>query len=110
VSAFGTKQSLVKNMTKLNELTDKCLSNLKKKSFTELSQLKDYQEEKAPQCGKSYAMSVWKDVIADNEIRIVVQSHRYWFLGISNIYADGFRIYSEGKITNLTEEELYDFT
>ena len=31
------------------------------------------------------------------------------FLGIGKMDADGFRINSEGKISDLTKEELYDF-
>lgn len=93
----------------VNELSEKRLSALKEKSFIELSQLEDYQGEKVAQNGKSCTVAVWKDVINDDELRIVVQVYRYWFLGIGKMDANGFRINSEGKISDLTKEELYDF-
>jgi len=93
----------------VSELSEKRLSDLKKKSFVELSQLEDYQGEKATQNGRSCTVAVWKDVISDGELRIVVQVYRYWFLGIGKMDADGFRITSEDKISDLTKDELYEF-
>ena len=96
-------------MKEISELSKKYLFELKKKSFTELSQLEDYQEEKTVHNEHSYTMVIWKDTISDTELRVVIQIYCYWILGIGNMYADGFRKNSEGKIRNLTEEELYDF-
>lgn len=93
----------------VNELSERRISGLKKKSFIELSQLEDYQGEKVTQNGKSCTVAVWKDAISDDELRIVIQIYRYWFLGIGKMDADGFKIDSEGKISDLTKEELYDF-
>ena len=93
----------------MNELSEKRLSNLKKKSFIELSQFEGYQGEKSVQNGKSFTIAIWKDAINDNELRIFVQIYRHCFLGIGKMDADGFRINSEGKISDLTKEELYDF-
>lgn len=93
----------------VNELSSKRLSDLKKKSFLELSQLEDCQGEKVAQNGKSCTVTVWKDMIGDDELRIVVQVYRYWFLGIGKMDADGFKMNSEGKISELTKEELYEF-
>jgi hypothetical protein len=96
-------------MREINKLSDKYLSELKRKSFTELSQLESYQEEKIIQDNNSCTMTILKDKVNDSELRIVIQIYCHWILGIGNMYADGFRTNSEGKISNLTEEELYDF-
>ena len=96
-------------MKEINKLSEKYLSELKRKSFTELSQLEDYQEEKIVEDKNSCSMVILKDTINDSELRIVIEIYCHWILGIGNMYADGFRKNSEGKISNLTEEELYDF-
>ena len=96
-------------MKEINKLSEKYLSEIKRKSFTELSQLEDYQEEKIVEGKNSCSMVILKDTINDSELRIIIEIYCHWILGIGNMYADGFRKNSEGKISNLTEEELYDF-
>ena len=96
-------------MKEINKLSKKYLSELKRKSFTELSQLEDSQEEKIVEDKNSCSMTILKDTINDSELRIVIEIYCHWILGIGNMYADGFRKNSKGKIRNLTEEELYDF-
>jgi hypothetical protein len=96
-------------MKEINKLSEKYLSEIKRKSFTELSQLEDCKEEKIVEDENSCTMTILKDAINDSELRIVIQIYCHWILGIGNMYADGFRKNSEGKISNLTEEELYDF-
>ncbi len=93
----------------MNELVEKYLSDLKRKNFMELSQLENYQGEKIIQNEKSYTISIWKDMINNNELRIVVQIYRYWFLGIGKMEAEGFRINRDGNISDLTKKELYEF-
>lgn len=93
----------------MHELFEKRLSDLKKKSYVELLQLESYQGEKVTQNGKTYTVAVWKDATDNDELRVVVQVYRYWFLGIGKMDADGFRINSEDKISNLKNEELYEF-
>ncbi len=96
-------------MKKINKLSEKYLSEIKKKSFTELSQLKDYKEEKIVEDENLCPMTILKDAINESELRVVIQIYCHWILGIGNMYADGFRKNSEGEISDLTEEELYDF-
>lgn len=93
----------------MNELMERYLSDLKIKNFMELSQLENYQGEKIIHNKKSYTISIWKDMINNNELHIVVQIYRYWFLGIGKMEADGFRINRDGNISDLTKKELYEF-
>jgi len=97
-------------MKEINELSEKYLSELKKKSFTRLSQLEDYQEEKIVRNEHSYTIVIWKDTISATELRIVIQIYCYWILGIGNVHTDGFRTSVEGKISNLTEEDIFEVT
>lgn len=93
----------------INDLSKKYLSIMKTKSFIELSRIKDYQGEKISHEKKTYTVAVWKDMINAHELRIVVQTYRYWFLGIGKMDAEGFIINSDNMINDLTKEELYDF-
>ena len=93
----------------MNELVEKYLSSLKKKSFIELAQLEDYHGEKVIKNRKSYTISVWKTEINSDELRVVVQIYHYCFLSIGKIDADWFTINREGKISDLTRTELYEF-
>lgn len=97
-------------MKEISELSEKYLTELKKKSFTELSQLEDYQEEKIVHNEHPYTMAIWKDAISDIELRVVIQIYCYWILGIGNVHTDGFRANTEGKISNLTEKDVYVIT
>jgi hypothetical protein len=86
------------------------LSELREKSFSELAQLPPYQGTKTKQNGKALTISIWKDLVNDGEIRIVVQVYRHLFFGVGRMTADGFRINSGGVIHRLSRRELYDFT
>jgi hypothetical protein len=97
-------------MKEINILSEEYLSNLKRKSFNELSQLEKYHEEKIIRGRNSGTIAIRRDTISDRELRIVIQIYCHWILGIGNMYADGFRINSKGKANKLTEEELCDFT
>jgi hypothetical protein len=95
----------------LKELSEKFLSELKKEFFIELSQLSDCKGEKSPEYGRLCTMLIWKDVIIDDELRIVSQFYSHcWCIGIGLIQADSFRINHKDKISELEKEELYDFT
>ena len=93
----------------MRDLIEKQLSDLRQKSFSELHQLEGYHGEKINENGKSFTISIWKDEINNNEIRIVVQVYRYWFLGFGKMDADGFRINNQGEINSLTKDEIYEF-
>ncbi len=97
-------------MKEINILSEEYLSNLKRKSFNELSQLEKYHEEKIIRGRNSGTIAIRRDKISNKELRIVIQIYCHWILGIGNMYADGFRINSKGKANKLTEEELCDFT
>ena len=97
-------------MKEINILSEEYLSNLKRKSFNELSQLEKYHEEKIIRGRNSGTIAIRRDTISNKELRIVIQIYCHWILGIGNMYADGFRINSKVKVNKLTEEELCDFT
>lgn len=97
-------------MKEINKLSEEYLSNLRKKSFAELSKLENYHEETIIRGENSGTIAIRRDTINDKELRIVIQIYCHWILGIGNMYADGFKINNEGKANKLTEEELFDFT
>jgi hypothetical protein len=85
------------------------LSELQNKSFSELSGLLPHQAEKVRQAGKTLVISVWKDVVSETELRIVVQVYRHFCFGIGRMMANGFRMDRTGTIHELSRKDLYDF-
>lgn len=55
-------------------------------------------------------VAIWKDVLEDGELRIVVQAYRHILLGVGSMSADGFRINRSNEVNPLSQDELYDFT
>ena len=96
-------------MEEVGILSAQYLFKLKSKSFYDLSKLEDYHEEKIIKGENSGTIVTKKDTINDEQLRVVIQIYCDWILGIGNMYADGFRIKSNGEINNLTEEELFEF-
>ena len=94
----------------LTELIESRLSSLKLKPFSELLDLVPCQSEKVNCNGKTLTLSVWKDQVSDDEIRVVVQIYRHLFMGIGRMAADGFRIDKNGTWKKLPQVELYEFS
>jgi hypothetical protein len=94
----------------LIDLLKSRLVDLKKKSFSELSQLAPYQAEKIRQGKKLFTVAIWKDSVNETELRVVIQVYRPFFLGIGRMAADGFRIQKNNAVEGLSREELYEFT
>lgn len=93
----------------MNNLIESRLSELKKKSFLALLELENYQAEKVVEDGKNVTVAIWKDVVGENELRIVVQTYRHWFLGIGKMDAEGFKVNKSGVVIDLKKEEIYEF-
>ncbi|WP_447896503.1 hypothetical protein [Stenotrophomonas acidaminiphila] len=91
----------------MNTLIESNLVALKKQSFPELEKLPSHQGKKFD--GK-ITLSVWKDTTTNQELRIVVQAYRHLILGIGRMEAKGFVISRAGEISDLTKEEIYEFT
>ena len=78
-------------------------------TFSELGNIENSKEKTIRSNGKSFILTTWIDKINDDEIRIVVQSYRHFFLGIGKMDANGFTINKKGEISDLSESDLYEF-
>lgn len=92
------------------KIIDMELGELKKKSYNELALLSKYETRKVIDDGITYSLTVYKDVIDDYRLQIVVQVYRKIFSSAGEMAADGFIIDNIGKIVELKKEELYEFT
>jgi len=90
------------------EVAENHLTNLKAKTFEELLKLYDYQQSQKVCGDKKKNLVVWKDQIDSEKIRIVVQINKSIFLGFRNMFLEGFTMDRNGKINDLTQEELLD--
>jgi hypothetical protein len=85
------------------------LSSLKRLDFEELLSLPAHNAETGTSGSKRFMLSVWKDVVGSESIRIVVQGYRPYFLGIGRMAALGFVASRDGTVRNLESDELYEF-
>ena len=94
-------------MSSSTELLQARLEQLKRRSFAELSQLPPQHQEELPSSEGRIVLSIWKDAVAQSELRIVVQAYRPGLL--SRMQAAGFRATEQG-IKELEQTELEDFS
>jgi hypothetical protein len=86
------------------------LDVLKKKDYIELLSLEPLNSEKTIIDHKRVIISVWKDSVNEEKVRIVIQSYRPIALGFGFMHACGFEITKNNKLADLRNEELYEFT
>jgi|GEM_PF-1806788 hypothetical protein len=91
-----------------NELLFARVEELKRKPFAELSQLPPQQEREISSSDGRITLAVWKDVVGESELRIVVQAYRPGIL-VGRMQAAGFRVTQRG-IEELKEGELAEFS
>lgn len=93
----------------INDLVSERVAELKKKTFGELATLPSCQTHRERIGKKKVAITVWKDEIDQDELRVVVQAYQHRFLGIGRMCAEGFRISKQGFLTEVSRPELYEF-
>lgn len=86
------------------------LNVLSSKTFTELTDLPSQSSEEIVLQGTKLTISVWHDVLASQDHRIVVQVYRPGMLGIGYMHADGFIVNSHNEKRALTVEEWAPFS
>lgn len=95
-------------MSSSSELLFARVEELKRRSFAELSQLPSQLEQQVPCSDGRITLAVWKDVVEESELRIVVQAYRPGIL-MGRMQAAGFRATQHG-IKELQEGELTEFS
>ena len=91
-----------------SELLFASVEDLRRKPFAELSQLPPQQEREVSSSDGRITLAVWKDVVGESELRIVVQAYRPGIL-MGRMQAAGFRATQQG-IKELQEGELSEFS
>ncbi|NTV30022.1 MAG: hypothetical protein HGA80_08095 [Candidatus Omnitrophica bacterium] len=94
-------------MSDCKRVVDGIVDLLRRQSFDELQGMPACKEE--PTLPK-FSIAVWKDMVSEQEVRIVVQGYTPFFLGLGRMYANGFRIKKAGEILPLTNDDLIDFS
>ena len=84
-------------------------NELKQQPFAVLSQPPNQQEHKVQCSDGEITIAVWKDVVGDTELRIVVQAYRPGILGVGRIQAAGFRV-TPGEVKELSKDEWAEFS
>jgi hypothetical protein len=84
------------------------LASLRSRSWEQLKNLT--LQETSTVGPKGEMLSIFHDELPDGKMLVVVQTHIRGWLGFSQVRADGFRISRDGTITELRDEDLWDFT
>lgn len=95
----------------IGTFVDRKLIELKSKPLDFLLNLEPYQVESIPLSGKKSAkLAVWKDELNPGTTRVIVQGYRPYLLGMGRMTAKGFAIDSSGTVSDLAQDQLYEFT
>ena len=86
------------------------LNVLMSKGFVELRELPSQTSEELVLQGTKLTLSVWHDVLASQDHRIIVQVYKPGMLGIGRMHADGFVVSSRNEKRSLTVEEWAPFS
>lgn len=94
----------------INATVRERLDVLSSKTFAELSTLPSQSSEEVILQGTRLTLSVWHDILASQDHRIVVQVYKPGVLGIGRMHADGFVVNSRNDKRVLTIEEWAPFS
>lgn len=87
------------------------VERLKALDFSQLIDLPGSTERQVLVDTKALTVTIWHDVLPSGEHRVVAQASRSVLLGIGGAAcADGFAVSAEGKLRELTDDELTSFT
>ena len=86
------------------------IEELKQLSVEQLLELPPYTRVDFDAGGKKQELFVYHETLENSEALIVAQCKNTQFLGIGNIYAQGFLLKSSGEIAEAPEELMWDFT
>lgn len=95
--------------TELQRVTARRLERLRVLSFVELSALPEVREDTEQLGKREIQVATYRDVLPDGRLRIMVQAYLHRFLGIGSITADGFIIASDGALTAVPQEMIWEF-
>lgn len=98
--------------SKVRALIDDKIVELKRCGYAGLQLLSECSEETHTVEKSSVTLAVWKDMVDERTLRVVVQVYRRSsFPGLVGLtQADGFRISPDGKINGVSEDELLEFS
>jgi hypothetical protein len=85
------------------------VQELRGRPWGELLKLPLHQPQTA-KSGSTGTVSIWRDLLPGERIRVVVQTHVPGRLGSAKVVADGFVVSMNGEIDELRDEDLWDFT
>ena len=93
----------------MRELLEQKLVELKQKTFSELVKLPESEGERVKHRSRNVTVTVWKDAVAANSVRVVVQVYQHFILGVGRMDAAGFCMDDQGLITDVDPDDLDEF-
>lgn len=94
----------------VSEKVSSKIEELKQLGASELLSLPQYTAIKFETAGKEQELGIWHETTENGDSLIVAQCKNTHFLGIGNMYAEGFLINSSGNIEPAPEELMLKYT
>jgi hypothetical protein len=86
------------------------LQRLRQSTWRELLELPAHTQLQLNRGGKCGTISVYRDLLPQERVRVVVQISVSGRLGSARVSADGFVVAMDNARAELQDEELYEFT
>jgi hypothetical protein len=96
--------------SEVEQIAVRRVAQLRQLSFDEVSALPERLDESETVHDREVSVAVWRDILTDGRIRVVVQAYFHRILGIGTMAADGFIIATDGTRTPVPQEMLWEFT
>ena len=93
----------------MGSIVNEELAQLAIKPFEELIELTPHGTSDVVRNGLKLSVTVYHDIIASGEHRIVVQVIKQGWLGSYRVHVNGFVLKSPGERRDLTDDERYEF-
>jgi hypothetical protein len=95
--------------TELQQVTGRRVERLRGLSFAELGALPEVQEESERVGKREVKVATYRDGLPDGRLRIMVQAYLHRFLCIGSVTADGFIVASDGTLSPVPQEMIWEF-
>ncbi len=88
------------------------LSKLRAMKYSDLARLPAHETLELDGFGRRVTMTTYVDLLRDqhSDLQVVVQMAAHGRLGLSRVWARGFRLSLDGSSRDLAEKELYEYT
>jgi hypothetical protein len=88
---------------------DRELLELRNQTYGMVLELPAFRELPDASIGKKHTVAMWKTELANGAVRVVVQSHLRFILGVGRMAAGGYEFRSDGSVVEVADQDLMEY-